>query len=238
MIRCNARFATLFALLLAPSLSHAAIFTDDFNRADSDNLGTDWAEPFGNVRIASNAVRADQTSTHSRAILPWVTGTAPQLQADVSTVPSTSVHYVGLTSLYADPSKYIYVKVQQQNGNAQFINVGFYTALGIGWDGMTGGVPFFALTTPFSTGRIRTTVSGNTITLDIDRDVNGSWDESHTRGGIPASLLAGTGMGIASYSAGTGQATLDNFSVLAIPEPASLTLLALGSLALLRRQRA
>jgi len=39
-------------------LVYASVFTDDFNRSDSTNLGADWTETSGNLAIASNQLTA------------------------------------------------------------------------------------------------------------------------------------------------------------------------------------
>jgi hypothetical protein len=217
-----------FAVAALALVSSAAVAQgDDFNRPNSTNMGPNWTEVAGDWRIENNRARSQPAPATDLMIFnPW-TSPAPYVEAEVYYEGSARVTYAALVCLYANLSNNLFVKVQDNNANGDFERVFFYYGNnGSAWPGMTGG-PYYVDVTPFTQARIWTVVSGNNITLNIDRDMNGVPEDVLTRGGFPTGSL-GVGVGLGGYN----NASFDNFRV---PEPASLTLLGLALLLVRRR---
>jgi hypothetical protein len=202
-----------------------ADFFDDFNRPDSSDLGPDWAEQNGDFRVESG--RARSSLGFGGEDLMTVNGFSssnPVLSMDVAYDGAPRVSYAALVSLYSDLNNNIFVKVQDNDSTGDFERVFFYYGNNsiVGWPGMTGGGTL-DIVAPFQQARIESSIVGDTVTLTIDRDFNGTPETILSRGGIPAVGL-GTGVGVGGFD----NASLDNF--LAVPEPASVMLTGLGLL--------
>ncbi len=198
----------------------SAQFYDDFNRADGA-LGANWNTVSGTWRIENNQARSSPTSaTDLVTCVPYQTADAT-VGADVFYLGSPRVTYEALVSAFSSASNNVFVKVQDNTQAGNFNRVFFYYGNnGGGWAGMTGG-PAYQDVTAFTQARIWTVMTGNSITLNIDRDMNGTPEDILTRGGIPLGAL-GTTVGLGGYN----NATFDNF--FATPEPAALALLGLA----------
>lgn len=233
--RASVLAATLFGLGLAASAGPIT-YTDDFNRVGSDSLGTNWTSG-----LYSYVVRNNQATTlYSSGAGPYVTSYvgvdlgsgAFTVQADVMITGSASIgngEHVGLIFNYQNDSNYNVVRwtnsASDPWGNLQagYVKDGSYNIPGTGlYTAFTGSEP---------TGSLKTiTVSGDgagNYTLAIG---SSTWNFSETE-------FTGGGAGLyISNVHGEGSVIFDNFA-LTVPEPASLGLLALGGLALLRRRR-
>ncbi len=199
---------------------------DDFNRADGP-LGPDWTTVSGTWRIEN--MRAHSSPSPSTDLVTYnpFTGSDAYVGAEVYYEGGPRIVYEALVSAFANSANNIFVKVQDNSAGGSFNRVFFYYGNnGGGWAGMSGG-PAYADVTPFTQARIWTVMTGNSITLNIDRDMNGTPEDILTRGNIPMGGL-GQGVGLGGYN----NASFDNFVV--TPEPAAL-LLALTALALRRR---
>ena len=208
--------------VLGSGLALAAV--DNFNRPNGP-LGADWTAVSGTWRIENNMARSSTGAATDLAIYNALQTANALVGADVFYLGGSRITYAALVSGYTSASNTVFIKVQDNNGNGDFERVFFYFGNnGSPWPGMTGG-PSFVDVTPFTQARLWTVLSGNSITLNIDRDMNGVPEDVLTRGGLPS---LGTSGGLGGYS----NAAFDNFVM--TPEPASLALLA--AVALLRRR--
>jgi hypothetical protein len=216
------------------------LFSDDFNRPDSSNLGPSWTQVAGSsIGISGNAAIA---TTHDFP-LAIVNGISVGYQDAVLTVDALhpaagSLDYVALVYGYKDNDHCLFVKVQQQGAN-QYNWAAFY----YGNNNLAGG-DFFSLSTPFDSARIGTwALDADKIRLGIDTDFDGVWDQTYDYVGV-SSLTLGTGVGLGMYSSNSVLA--DNFVVSGksaghgdVPEP-STVVFAVGAVlggVLLRRRK-
>lgn len=214
---------TVILLIAAASFAPAAIL-DDFNRPDSNNLGSNWTVVAGGAGITGN--RAYGLSDLSLVTYNGVS--ASNVYADVYNV-GTGLQYGAIVLGYSSESSNYFIKVQNQSGGNQFGSYAFYYG--------NNGVGMFAnLDEGFSSARIWASYSGTTAWLYIDSDFDGNPDQqySYTYG----SPVSGSGVGLGFY----GASQVDNFGVgemAEIPEPGSflLVLAALGVGCLARERR-
>ncbi len=171
-----------------PSVSPEACAQDDFNRPDGPIGGEWWGVkgPFFEWRVENN--KGKYTSPSNSYVEHGAVSAAYSL-IDLwidAEAPGPGDGYVALASGLGGTEN-LYIKVQQSNGSGMFHQCGFYRGFnGLGWAGMTGGPAFFDLSEPFVTARLRLTITngGDTATLEIDTDFNGTPDQSYSRGGV------------------------------------------------------
>lgn len=210
-----------FAALASASM--ASSFFDDFNRADSGDLGANWTLQNGSIGISSNMAMAPSQDLH----LATVNGYSDTAENTTITFDvfnnGSSTQYAAAVLGYANNSQCLFVKVQN-NGGSGFGSYGFYY-------GNNGGGEFGSLANTYTSARVTVSYSGTTATMSIDGDINGSIDEtlSHDYG----STTLGTGAGLGAYGSGM----IDNYTINAVPEPTTMVLLGLPALALLRKKR-
>jgi hypothetical protein len=221
------KFGVVVSVLLLASAA-ALAYTDDFNRPDGTDMGPNWTEVSGDWRIQSERAHSSVASSTDLMTFNNFSADEPFVQADVFYEGGARTQYAALVSLYSNLSNNLFVKVQDNGGYGYFGRVFFYYGNNGGpWSGMTGG-NYYVDVDGFTQARISTVVSGNDITLSIDRDFDGIAEDVLTRGNFPTSSL-GTTVGLGGYS----DISIDNFL---IPEPGTLALLSVGFLALLRRR--
>ncbi len=95
-----------------PCCADCEIFTDDFNRSNSTNLGGDWTETAGDWSIASNQLSI--ASTAAFCLTASLTFNPPYVYFAESTLPENSkatyiIHY-------EDASNYLYVEHERITG--------------------------------------------------------------------------------------------------------------------------
>jgi len=188
-------------------LSGTAGASDNFDRTDSPNLGLNWTVESGAWRIESNQARTSAGVSYDVALFNFAT-TNGVVAADVFYVGAARVTYCALMPGFASLADNVFVKVQDYNISGAFNKVFFYYGNNVGpWPGMTGG-SFGVLVTPFTQARLTLRLSGDTVTLEIDRNFDGVPEDVITRGGIPLPNL-GPGLALGGYN----DASFDNFSV-------------------------
>lgn len=178
---------------------------DDFNRPDSTSFGPNWTEQTSDWGLSGGeAGNPGGSGVMTYNGSPLTSG----LCADVRAATIGTV-YAGFVVRRSGPSDSMFVKVQNNSGgDSTFDRVYFYR----GDNGSGGSSGNFAIATPFSAARISLTVVGQTATLEIDRDFDGTADEtlSSTYG---SGVGSGTDYGIVSYNNGK----VDNFGVTGAP---------------------
>lgn len=240
------RYIGAALLLIAVPGGALASFFDDFNRADGP-LGANYnlvsgTQPVINAGMAAGAASGNGLTLVSSSVF---TGAYDQtiVSADVSLADSsTTLAYVAL-SLGSDATTTsghgLFIKVQRQGGsNGGFNTIGFYTGAGSNNTSavVTTGGNFQTLTTQFSRGRmtIKTTSATNLYT-GIDTNFDNVDDIVYNSTLVLGPLVVGNRVGLHIY--GT-LGRMDNYSATnPVPEPATMAVLGLGALALMRRRR-
>jgi len=203
-------------LIHPPSLATSGLRSsgaaDDFNRADGSDMGANWVETAGDMGILSNAGYGIGSSTSAMVHATLSADYATSVQV-VDFLPRTSgpgVTFVAFVCAHAGTSDNLFIKVQDNTSDGTYDRVFFYKGYnGSPWGSAT---YYYDLAVPTTSGRMKLTFenAGDKAVLDIDTDMNGSWDEQFTCDGIlAAGLSGGTGFGISSFS----QGAFDNYSV-------------------------
>lgn len=227
--RAGALAVALFGLGFAASAGPIT-YTDDFNRANAEDLGSNWYVNPVNTHefvIRSNQATMEPPVTGFGNYMTYYsavgTGSgAFSVQADVNTAGN---EWIGLVFNAQNASNYSFVRwcnAGKDNNNLQA-----FTTVNGSWS--TNQLFTHANTSPIgglSTISVASDGAGN-YTLTIGSD---SWNWTN------ATFTGGFGGLYYDDPHGEGSVIYDNFS-LTVPEPASLGLLALGGLALLRRRR-
>jgi PEP-CTERM motif-containing protein len=239
---------SLALMLLAALPVRAQVFLDDFNRADSSDLGPNWqvigtgsatrviSNQAGNIAAANNL----SLVTTANFSAPY---TSTTISADIFHSVSAGLSYVALALGHNGNSAAgngLFIKLQSNSG-AVFDNIGFYTGINQSTTSFWSDPPvFFPVTTPFSSAHMTVSaLDASTIQVALDTDFNGTPDQIYTRHLNVGTMTFGTQAGIGVF--GT-LATADNFSVSTapVPEPGSLLLIGCGAIfggRIIRRRR-
>ena len=84
------------------------IFSDNFNRADDTDLGSDWSEVSGSWAITSNTLRTSSTS----AVCVHDNGTSSSAMSVSCEVQGASGDYLRVIAAYQDASNYWFAEVK------------------------------------------------------------------------------------------------------------------------------
>lgn len=180
---------------------------DDFNRADSTNMGADWTEVTGDFSIAGNMA----TSTTNNAVMTYNDDVGSHICVDTIYSGSGSVQYVGIFTGYADPSNNIFVKVQDNTSSGNFNTVFFR------YGGNSGSsLGFDYLSPTFTSARMTVHLVDSTVTVEFDTNFDGMVDQSYSRSGFSTVSL-----GIYSGLGGYGNPLMDNFGIAPAVLPSS-----------------
>ncbi len=184
---------------------------DDFNRADSTDLGADWVEPNApSLAISSNRLTNPTTqygfATHT-------TATGNSACADIAADPAIGSQYAGIGLRTSNPGSVLWVKVQDNNGGGGEFNEIFFR---IGHQGVSPNGTFSPqVTVPsFTSGQMHVRAVGDTFTVEINTDGDPESEIDITREIVPSTGFTapnGTGVSLGAYNG----SALDNFSVLA-----------------------
>ncbi len=191
------------------SSSRATSAFDDFNRANSTNMGADWTEQTGDIEILSNMGHGVQN-------LSMMTHNGVNDNYASSNMSSRFDHggglvYVAMVAGYSGLYDNVFVKVQDNNSDGWYDRVFFYYGNNGGsWSGYTGSY-YYDLATPTVSGTMTLSFdnAGDDAVLTIDNDASGA-SEVFVCGGLAASAGGlGTGFGVGTY----GPAYFDDFTV-------------------------
>lgn len=188
------------AAAVAPGVASAfscGVSLDNFNRADSVDLGSEWVVQANAIGVTGNAA---SNAAANPALATFNPRTGREACLDVST-GGTGTRYAAIVLRYADVSNNIFIKVQNNVGADNTFDTAFFY---YGNNG-TGLRPSAALT-PFSSARIHVSSKGTRAHLDVDTDFDNKPEQSFNVTGIDPSAL-GTLFGIAGFNG----AILDNF---------------------------
>ncbi len=197
--------AFLLAAAIATPLT-AQSASDDFNRANSTNMGPDWVEVDGDTEIDGNRGKANS---------PWWTGwmhhaslTGPYQDAVQTLEVFTNGGGGDSVALMAglDPASWdcVYVKLQDNDGNGLFDRVFFYRGVNGGsWGGTSA---FFDLATQTADAGLTLSFAnnGDEAVLDLVNHATGA-TEQFRAGGILGHTYGpptGVNVGIAYFGDG------------------------------------
>jgi hypothetical protein len=191
------------AFASAPGVASAfncGVSLDNFNRANSANLGPNWAQQANAIGIQSNAATNAAANT---ALATFNPRGAPEACVDVAT-GGAALQYVAIVLRYASNNDNVFIKVQDNVGPDGAFDTAFfyYGNNGIGGPNLRSS----AALTPFAQGRIHVAVRGTNGRLDVDTDFDNKPEQSFTFQNIPTAAL-GSLIGLGNY----GGAIMDNF---------------------------
>jgi hypothetical protein len=181
----------------------AAGVTDDFNRADSTNLGASWTERSGNWQIFSNSLR--NASTGGDAVVTY-TGTYGNVQVSASVQFATATGTIAIGTRMGNYSGGIptvgYVAELSSNGQVILWRVDNWAQLG------SYQIPSYQATQPTTLGLY---ASGSTLRVDVNgmARINAT-NTAFTSGSV----------GLWSYNAtAVNQHILDDFVLVDLSQP-------------------
>lgn len=204
--------ASLAGLALAPA-AQAQRYTcgtagDDFNRANSSNLGPSWLERSGDWWIANNrAVQYDDDD----GVITFVGADSANASVcvDVLKENSTKFQAAGIVLGYRTLNDSNFIRIQNNSADpataARFDTAYFHP--GVNGEPGPGGVVRFD--TPFLGARLHATQVGSVVTLNIDVNQDGIADETFSYDYARYGAYAGSGSGAGLYN--YDDVLMDNF---------------------------
>lgn len=198
------------AFASAPGVASAfncGVSLDRFNRANSANLGPNWAQQANAIGIQGNAAT---NAAASPALATFNPRSTREACVDVANGTPGAVQYVAIVLRYASNTDNVFIKVQDNGPLDGAFDTAFYY-YGNNGSMWSGGRPSDALT-PFVQARIHVAVVGTNVRLDIDTDFDNKPEQSFTAGNLPTASL-GSLIGLGNF----GGAIMDNFST-ALPQ--------------------
>lgn len=247
MARRIALLAAVIGLTTTLTVQATWITIDDFDRANSSNIGPSWTQRTGApyFQIVDNHLATPSgiagLATHNTYM---GNASGATLRFDAFDSMAMVGQSVGAVLAYQDnganAGDYITIRIVD-NGIGEFHRLFFYAYDAsadtlAGWSGMTDenaqpvATNYISLPVAerFSSARVAVTLNMGVITVEVDRDFDGVVDNTYTRGGAP---MPGVLVGVS----GSGPATVDNFQ--GIPEPATIALVTISCLCLVRRKK-
>jgi CSLREA domain-containing protein len=175
---------------------------DDFNRADSTNMGANWTETPGGSDLAISNNRAVRVVNNSAMSF---NGSTPsdRVCADVYSGGS-ALQFGGLYIKYAGFQDNLFVKVQDNDNNGDYDRIFFSRDTGFTYNSACSN---FAISSPFTSARLTVYLDGTTLKADIDTNFDNIADQNYSCGGVPTRNGTSVGLGI------FGPTQMDNFGI-------------------------
>ncbi len=194
-------FASVLFLVVffaATAQAQNCVVRDDFNRADSTNMGANWTELSGDFSISGNRAVGVNGSEMS------FNGNTTGDRACVDFYSGGNMVKVGRILLkYTSSSDNLRVSLQDSDNDAMFDRIYFERDGGFSFNAACN---TFLLSSPFTNGRLTAYLDGTTLKGDIDTDFNGTVDQSYQCTGAPQK--SGTKTALNTF----GQVQFDNFA--------------------------
>ncbi|MDA1017898.1 MAG: hypothetical protein O3A00_26005, partial [Planctomycetota bacterium] len=186
----------------------ARSLVDTFTRVDSTDVGADWTELRGDLRVEGNQLRAAANTT-SMMVHNNFTATDQSVEFDLDYNASAGSRTVyGIVYLaYAGADDFLEVQIRDNARDGNFDLIAFNRTSGSDtWPRMTGGSSHefgaeHEAVTPFTSAHVRVVYDSvsRTVTIGLDTDSDGDYDQVVTRGGVVATDL-GTRIAIGGYN--------------------------------------
>lgn len=186
---------------------------DDFNRVDNNNLGPSWSNQSGSIVVKSGKATA---ATGDGAFLLSTLKDKAAGQACADVVSGGAYGYTALVLGYSSNGDNVFVKFGDQSGDGSFDSVSVLRG------NNQIGKPFGTLTAPasvasFTSAHASALLQNGKVTVEIDRNADGTPEDAITSTGSAADLGTALGIGLA------GSVTIDNLAT-GTPPPVLPTL--------------
>jgi hypothetical protein len=177
----------------------AAPFVDDFNRADSTDLGVGWAEVGTDLAISANQATNPAGSPGFAQAVGGGEDTASALV--FAATPGTPSAYAAVAVRVTDATDMVMVRAQDDDGDGTFDRL-------VGTRGNAVGALIFdqELATGFAVGRLTVSSDGTHVTAGVDTGGDAEPEEILTA--TSPTIASGTGVGFGI----SNQARLDAFT--------------------------
>jgi hypothetical protein len=171
------------------------IALDQFNHPDGP-IGPTWSHQVNNYSVENQlAVGGLNPVITGLVTLNGITGNA--IEGDVSLSPGGGTQFAGFFLNYNGAENYIFLKVQDNNGDGTFDSGACYRTT----NDIPFGLGFFSLSGAFTTAHMRVSDGPNhNVTILLTRINGGTGAQVYTCTGAPQA--AGTGIGMTGYGGG------------------------------------
>ena len=174
---------------------------DDFNRADSGDLGPDWTTQSGAIGITNNM--AQGIVNLSMATINGVDDNYASSTMSARVDNGTSgLAYVALVAGYADLSNNVFVKIQDNNSDDLMDRVFFYYGNNGGnWGSSTW---YYDLAVPTATATIHLSFDngGDRAVFTVENDASGNTEVFYGDNLLGVAGGLGTGFGLGTFGIG------------------------------------
>jgi probable HAF family extracellular repeat protein len=230
MTSFKVRYLFIALMLLAPVALAQNSASDDFNRPDGTNMGSDWSEEEGNTVIENNMAKGSS----GMWMLGWMyhTGFSGPYADSTTSIEFTANQGSENVFLVAglNPLTWggVSAKIQDNDMDGMFDRVFFESAINAGNWGSLGVPVWYDLDTPTLTGKMTLTFkdAGDTAVLEIDNDASGLTETYEATGILGFTYpIDGEHFGVGHYNF----PYMDNWSASIDVPAATFTLLPAGT---------
>jgi len=200
---------SLFICLVLAGVAGAQVYVDSFSYPDG-TLVPGWTEKRGDWIVAAGRVHTQTASTWSYLTKDGYVLKDCVTEADVIYEGAGAVVQFGGTDCRhlggPNDSNIVMCKIQNNGGVADFDR--FFT-----YERVVGAVTFTDIIPGTLAARVRFKVAGTNCITQVDSDLNGTWDLTHTKT-LTTNLLAGElGVNAFHFSPLTRSSAVDNFAL-------------------------